>query len=158
MRPGANAEIAALFDGWCGVCTRSSAWVGARDIGNRVERLDLREAGAAERFPGVDASAAREQLHVVDRSGHVFVGIEALARLLTEIPRWTWIGRAIALPGVQTIAGIAYRYFASRRLWFNRWFPLADKTCDGNCTHAPSEPSPAAPKVASYKDGRRFLQ
>lgn len=156
-RPGANAEIAALFDGWCGVCTRSSLWVGGRDPDGRVERLDLREPVAAARFPSVPPDAAREQLHVVDRDGRVFVGIDGLARLLRALPGWSWLGRALGVPGVRGASGVAYRFFAHRRLWFNRFFPLLDAKCDGTCSHGPPAPVAAA-KAPAFLDGRALLR
>jgi predicted DCC family thiol-disulfide oxidoreductase YuxK len=159
MRPAGSAALAALFDGQCGVCTRAAAWVRERDPGGRVERLDLRQAAAAARFPRISATAAREQLHVVDPSGRVWIGIDGLGRLLREIPGWRWLGRAIGAPGLRGVAGVAYRAFARRRLFFNRWFPLAEQGCDGTCTHAPDEAKPAAAAFTAPKfaDARKHL-
>ncbi len=158
MRPAADADLAALFDGWCGVCTRSAIWVGERDAAGRVERLDMRDDAAAARFPGIDAEAARAQLHVVDRTGRVFVGIDGLARLLRAIPRWGWLGALIGLPGVRGVTGVAYRWFASRRLWFNRWFPLMDKSCDGACTHPPTTTTTTTVAAPKFADARKLLK
>jgi predicted DCC family thiol-disulfide oxidoreductase YuxK len=133
MRPGDGAVLVALFDGRCGVCTRSARWMGERDARGRIERLDLRDPVAADRFPVLSPDAVRAQLHVVDRDGRVAVGIDAVERVLGELPRWAAIGRTLAWPGVHPVAGVAYRWFARNRLWFNRWFPVSDAPA---CTDA----------------------
>lgn len=166
MQPAGDADLAALFDGWCGVCTRSAIWVGERDPAGRVERLDMRDDAAAARFPAIDAEAARAQLHVVDRDGRVYVGIDALARLLRAIPGWGPVGALIGVPGVHAVTGVAYRWFASRRLSFNRWFPLADKSCDDACSHPPVPDRPATTATTTtttapppkFADGRGLLK
>jgi predicted DCC family thiol-disulfide oxidoreductase YuxK len=156
MRPAPGSGLVALFDGQCGVCTRSAAWVAARDRRGRVERLDLRDPVAAQRFASFAPDKVREALHVVDADGTVWIGIDALARLLAEIPGWRTVGRLMVLPGLRGASGAAYTWFASRRLWFNRFFPLVEPGCDASCTH---EGTPAAsPPTAPFVDGRAFLR
>ncbi|MEQ1564398.1 MAG: DUF393 domain-containing protein [Myxococcota bacterium] len=133
MAPRPPARLAALFDGRCGVCTRSSRWFGARDPERRVERLDLRDPVAAARFPGLDPDAVRAQLHVVDADGRVVVGVDAVRLALSALPRWWLAAAALGVPGIRGLAGVAYRWFARNRLWFNRWFPLGEPACTDAC-------------------------
>ena len=135
MRPAPPAARVALFDGRCAVCSRSAGWIGARDAGGRVERLDLRDPRAAARFPGLSPDAVRAQLHAVDADGRVRIGVDAVADVLGELPRWSRVGRALGWPGVHLLAGVAYRWFARNRLWFNRWFPApeAEAACTDAC-------------------------
>lgn len=165
MRPARGASVVALFDGQCGVCTRSAAWVAARDVRGRVERLDLREPVAAARFIAFQPEKVREALHVVDSTGQIWVGVDALGRLLGELPGWRRAGRWMVAPALRGVTGAAYAWFASRRLSFNRFFPLAEKGCDGTCSHdglgvaGPPAPGAAGAKgfVTPFVDGRRFL-
>jgi predicted DCC family thiol-disulfide oxidoreductase YuxK len=156
MRPAAGAALVALFDGQCGVCTRSAAWVAERDTAGRVERLDLRDPVAAARFPSLDPASVRAALHVVDAAGRLSVGIDALARLLALLPGWRLTARVMVMPGIRVATDRAYRFFASRRLWFNRFFPLAEQGCDETCTHGAS-PAPGRAPAPKFVDGRGFL-
>jgi len=155
MRPAPGATLVALFDGQCGVCTRSAAWVAARDPGSRVERLDLRDPVAAARFVSFEPDKVREALHVVDATGATWVGIDALGRLLAELPGWRSVGRLLVAAPLRPATGAAYAWFASRRLWFNRFFPLSEKGCDGTCTHGEATSAPSS--VPKFVDGRSFL-
>lgn len=138
MAPRPPAALVALFDGQCSVCTRSAAWIGARDHAEpRIERLDLREDASASRFPAFGHAAVREQLHVIDAAGEVTVGLDAVIAVLGQLPRWAWLGWVLGLPGVHAIAGIGYRWFARNRLWFNRFLPAPVRAgCDhdGACS------------------------
>ncbi len=157
MRPSDGKALVALFDGQCGVCTRSAAWVGQRDQASAVERLDLRDPVVSARFPAFEPEKVRESLHVLDAGGELWVGVEAIARVLAVLPRWQFVARGILIPGLRGAAGAVYRAFASRRLWFNRFFPLADKGCDGSCTHGPVKSASGARKAPTFIDGRGFL-
>jgi predicted DCC family thiol-disulfide oxidoreductase YuxK len=133
LAPRPPARVVSLFDGQCGVCTRSAGWIGARDVEGRIERLDLRDPAAAERFPSLSPEAVRAQMHAVDVDGRVFVGIDAVSVVFAALPRWWVLGRALRWPGVHAVADVLYRWFARNRLWFNRWFPApaGEHACDG---------------------------
>jgi predicted DCC family thiol-disulfide oxidoreductase YuxK len=167
-KPRTGATLVALFDGACGVCTRAAAWTAARDPAGCIERLDLRQPTAALRFPGLSPEAVRASLHVVDGAGVQTVGVDAVARLLGEIPRWRWAGALLGWTVVRGFAAPAYQAFAARRLWFNRYFPLAHTGCDATCSH-PVEgtaatsldrpaSTPPAPRIATFVDGRAALR
>jgi len=166
-KPGTGATLVALFDGACGVCTRGAAWTAARDPAGRIERLDLRQPSAAARFPRLSPEAVRASLHVVDGAGGLTVGVDAVARLLREIPAWRWAGVLLGWPVVRGLASPAYQAFADRRLWFNRYFPLAHTGCDASCSHPSADPaapavgpSPPTPgvRIPPFADGRAALR
>jgi len=137
MAPTPPAAVAALFDGDCGVCSRSSAWFGHRNGAGRVERLDLRHPEAAARFPSLDADAVRALMHVVHPDGRVTIGLDAVIAVLRQLSGpWPWVAAVLRVPGIHWVADKAYRWFARHRLWFNRWFtPVSDP---GGETGAPA--------------------
>ena len=124
MRPADGAVVVALFDGRCGVCSRSARWIGERDGAGRIERLDLRDPRAAARFPRLDPDAVRAQMHVVDRDGRVVVGLDGVRAVLRELPGWSALAGELGLPGLHLLAGVLYRAFARHRLTFNRFLPV----------------------------------
>lgn len=138
MAPGPGKRIVALFDGDCGVCSRSSRFFGTRDAHGRVERQNLRDPVAAARFPTLDADAVRASMHAVRADGSVVIGLDAVREVLAELPApWPWVAAFLGLPGVHALGRVGYRWFARHRLTFNRWVsPVADATsgpvCEGD--------------------------
>jgi len=135
MAPQPPAVVAALFDGDCGVCSRSSAWFGPRNGAGRVERLDLRDPVAAERFPQLDPEAVRALMHVVLPDGRVVIGLDAVIAVLAELSgAWPAVATLLRVPGLHWLADKVYRLFARNRLFFNRWFtPVSDApVCEGD--------------------------
>ncbi len=135
MRPGSGAAVVALFDGRCGVCSRSARWIAGRDPAGRVERLDLRDPLAAARFPDLSPDAVRAQMHVVDQDGRVHVGLDGVRAVLRELPGLGVVAIGLGLPGIRAVAGVLYRAFARHRLSFNRWFPApgGEPPCTDAC-------------------------
>ncbi|MEZ4236400.1 MAG: DUF393 domain-containing protein [Myxococcota bacterium] len=123
MAPQPPATVVSLFDGQCGVCSRSAGWIGQRDVHGRIERLDLRDPRAADRFPALSPDACRAQMHAVDADGNVIVGLDAVRAVLAPLPGWRLVAWGLGLPVVHRLATWGYRWFARNRLWFNRWIP-----------------------------------
>jgi predicted DCC family thiol-disulfide oxidoreductase YuxK len=102
-----------VFDGDCGICT-TLAGVIERRLRPPVavqpwQRLDLAAYGLTD-------LECIEALQYVDADGRVYAAELAVARLL-RASRW-WArpaGLVIALPGVRSIAGLAYRWVARNR-------------------------------------------
>jgi predicted DCC family thiol-disulfide oxidoreductase YuxK len=134
MRPAAGTAVVSLFDGDCGICTRTARWIGARDPAGRVERLDLRDPESAARFPGLSTDAVRANLHAIDAEGRIHVGLDGVIAVFGVLPRWAWVARILALPGVHPVASLGYRWFARNRLWFNRFVPVPEG--EAPCTDA----------------------
>ncbi len=137
MAPAAGKCIVALFDGNCGVCSRSARFFGMRDRDGVVERQDLRDAAAAARFPTLDPDAVRASMHAVRPDGSVVIGLDAVREVLSELPGvWPWVAAVLGVPGIHALAKIGYRLLARNRLVFNRWVtPVA------NAAGADAEPA-----------------
>lgn len=135
MRPAEGAVVVALFDGRCGVCSRSARWFGGRDHQGRIERLDLRDLEAAARFPDLSPDAVRAQMHVVDRDGRVHIGLDGVRAALRELPGWSPLASVLGWPGLHGVASLLYVAFAKNRLFFNRWLPVpeGEQPCTDAC-------------------------
>jgi predicted DCC family thiol-disulfide oxidoreductase YuxK len=116
------------------VCARSARWIAARDPEGRIERLDLRDAVTAARFPDLSPDAVRAQMHVVTPDGAVLVGLDGVRAVLEVLPGWGLVARTLGLPGLHAVASALYRAFARHRLVFNRWVPLPED--EAPCTDA----------------------
>jgi predicted DCC family thiol-disulfide oxidoreductase YuxK len=102
-----------IYDGDCGICTRLAAFAGRRlrpraDV-RASQELDLAAYGVTE-------AQCAEALQLVTADGRVYAGHDAIARLLlVSHPLWRPAGLVLLLPGVNALAGVAYRWIARNR-------------------------------------------
>jgi predicted DCC family thiol-disulfide oxidoreductase YuxK len=69
---------------------------------------------------GAELDKVRHSLHVRDEMGAVFVGADAVARLMLETPGQKWLGRLLMTPALRPIARWLYDRFADRLYAWNR--------------------------------------
>ena len=108
-----NSGPVLVFDGDCGICTT---------LAGVVER-HLRPPAAVQAWQrldlpalGLTPEACTEALQYVDADGRVHSAEMAVARLLRVSRPWFRpAGVVLALPGVRTLAGLAYRWVARNR-------------------------------------------
>jgi predicted DCC family thiol-disulfide oxidoreductase YuxK len=111
-------RLSILYDGSCGLCQGTVAWVGALDLWKRVETLDaFRDWDQIQkRFPRLDQAACMENMHAVTSSGRIAMGFDAYRLLAWQLPL-TWITAPfLYLPGVRPLGTRVYARVASRRL------------------------------------------
>ncbi|GAB3684359.1 thiol-disulfide oxidoreductase DCC family protein [Saccharopolyspora tripterygii] len=101
-----------IYDGDCGFCTRSVRLAVRLPVSMSVrpwQEVDLTALRTTE-------ARARHEVLWIDRSGRVFGGAEAVARLLKScrLP-WAVLGRIMSAPLLRTIAARAYRWVADNR-------------------------------------------
>ena len=65
---------------------------------------------------GIDADAAAKRLHV--REGdRMLSGVAAFLALWRAMPRYAWLARIVALPGLRQVAGVIYERILAPRLY-----------------------------------------
>lgn len=116
-----------VFDGDCGMCTRAAGLVTDRfrpspeayDV-EPAQRLDLAALG-------LTADQCDEALQWVGADGRVSSAQDAVARMLLASRAWARpLGAVLLLPGVNTLAGAAYRWVARHR----HRFPGGTPACE----------------------------
>lgn len=132
MAPAPGAELVALFDGDCAICTTTMHFIWARDLVGRVECVDLRDEAVAARFPAFSVEAVRAQLHAVDRDGRVFVGIDAVRECGRRLPKYWTVAWILGVPGIRFVAQQVYVLIAKNRMLLNPWL-RRDECADGSC-------------------------
>ncbi|HYH95712.1 lipase maturation factor family protein [Hyalangium sp.] len=114
MRWSPTMRPLVLYDGDCGFCRR---WV-ARWQARTQGRVLFLPARLLPRWVlGIRRGAARRAMQLIEPSGAISQGAEAVFRMLRFSPRrrtraLAWLG---LLPGVRTLAGGLYRLIASQR-------------------------------------------
>jgi len=110
------SKIRVIYNDTCPIC--------AREVGHYMRSAEA--AGAPIRFDGLDGAdlaahgldrdRAARRFHLV-REGQLLSGVDAFVALWTELPRWRWLARIVALPGIRQIAGVAYDRAAAPALY-----------------------------------------
>jgi predicted DCC family thiol-disulfide oxidoreductase YuxK len=101
-----------LYDGQCGFCKRHiERWRALS--GDAVEYLPFQEN--AEQFPQVAREQLERAVHLIEPSGRITRGAEAVFRIasLSRKRRWEWCYAHV--PGFALVTETAYRFVASHR-------------------------------------------
>lgn len=105
-----------LYNDRCPVCRAEiahyRAYAEARDLPLRFHDLNSR---ALEDW-GIDADNAARRLHV-RQGGQVMSGVSAFLALWRALPRYRWIARIVALPGLRQAAHLLYEHVLAPRLY-----------------------------------------
>lgn len=109
-----GTELVALYDGHCGLCRRSAAWLQVRDRAQRLNLVPLQTPGVLEYFR-LSAEEAEGEMHVFSAAGAHYAGADGVLRALTLLPRYRLLRPLWSLPGVMPIARVIYREVAKRR-------------------------------------------
>jgi predicted DCC family thiol-disulfide oxidoreductase YuxK len=83
---------------------------------DRLEYLPNQASAVEERFPQIPPEALAGSLHLVGPEGEVWEGAEAVERIVTLLPGYTWLSRLFGLPFARPLARAAYRTIA--RSWY----------------------------------------
>jgi predicted DCC family thiol-disulfide oxidoreductase YuxK len=100
-----------IYDGDCGFCSRCVAWASRRsDV--RFEPFQRTDLGAY----GITEDAAATAVHWVGSEGQIRRGAAAVAAVLRQCRRgWPIVGMLMQVPGIRTLAEIAYSWVARNR-------------------------------------------
>jgi predicted DCC family thiol-disulfide oxidoreductase YuxK len=110
--------IRIFYDGACVVCAGEVEQYRRRD---RASRLQLVDISAADFNPlpfGIPLQAFQYELHVIDRAGTVYRGIDAFRAIWQAFPDvrlFRLLAWLVTLPVITTLARLGYRCFARLR-------------------------------------------
>ncbi|MEQ8844073.1 MAG: DUF393 domain-containing protein [Phycisphaerales bacterium] len=124
-----------LYDGECAFCrvsVRRASRVAGRD---RVEAVNYHEPGALDDLPGVSAEDCQGAMHLIETSGRVSKGAEAIARVLMMRPVLGLLGRLYYIPGVRWLSDRAYGLIARNRHRISKLYGGA--SCDSGACALP---------------------
>ncbi|MEO8030422.1 MAG: DCC1-like thiol-disulfide oxidoreductase family protein, partial [Gemmatimonadota bacterium] len=115
---GARGSVAMLFDGSCGVCTRTMRVLRAVDVLGRIEFLDVigQWPVIASRYPGLDRLQCLADMHVLASDSSAATGFVAYRRLAWRVPVAWLVLPLLYLPPVPQIARRIYRRVADDRM------------------------------------------
>ncbi|WP_147127363.1 thiol-disulfide oxidoreductase DCC family protein [Shimia ponticola] len=111
-------ETKVLFNDECPVCSWEINHYAdyARKNGLPI-RFDDLNTDARDAW-GIDADTAARRLYVL-HDGELLSGIPAFIELWRQMPRYKWLARVVALPGLKQLASLAYDYVLAPVIY--RW-------------------------------------
>lgn len=116
-----KTKMVVLYDGRCGLCRRSMAWLEMMDWLHRLKFADFRDVESREKFAeGTPLKDLDRALHVRfsgkdSRKGEMKNGFDAIRALSWHLPAIWFAAPFLYLPGVAPIGRFAYQFVADRR-------------------------------------------
>lgn len=111
---GRTDRCTVFYDGSCPLCSAEIGMYRAQDRDGALRLVDVSAPGA-ELPPGVTQPGAMARFHVMAPDGRVLSGAAAFVALWRGLPRWRWLARLAALPGILWGLEGAYRLFLPLR-------------------------------------------
>lgn len=115
MSPSPRLDV--LYDGGCGLCSRTMAvlvrldWLGRLrfvDIVRNWDHLDTM-------FPNVSRDACVDEMHVVSVEGRVTAGFDGFRTIARHVPLLMPFAPLLSVPGVPAVGRHVYSYVAAHR-------------------------------------------
>jgi predicted DCC family thiol-disulfide oxidoreductase YuxK len=110
-----TSETHVLYNARCPVCRAEidhyRAYSDARGLPVAYHDLNTRDLADW----GIGADAAARRLHV-RQGGRVLSGVDAFLALWRALPRYRWLARIVALPGLRQGAHLVYERILAPRL------------------------------------------
>lgn len=116
MQVPPEASWVIIYDGQCRLCTAGAPRLASWFVGTNVELVDYHAPDALTRFgTSITPEACQAALHLVDPSGRVFRGAEAVARAIASRGRLWRVAMAYYVPGVRWMLDRMYGLVAENR-------------------------------------------
>ncbi len=117
MLPGAppSARQTIVYDGSCEFCRRQIAWIRERDRAGAFAFTPAQTPDLFEQHPQLASEQLSTGLRLIDATGAVHVGADAVYRIARQMPGWRWVALGYRVPGMRMIGRAAYAFVARRR-------------------------------------------
>ncbi|MEL7099917.1 MAG: DUF393 domain-containing protein [Pseudomonadota bacterium] len=116
MEQSTQEPTEVLYNADCPVCSfeidHYAAYADKHDLPIRFDDLNAGERAAW----GLDRETAARRLHV-RKGGQIYAGIPAFIILWQDMPRYRWLARLVALPGVHWTACKVYDHILAPLLY-----------------------------------------
>ena len=124
-------RITVFYDGACPLCTKEVAKWRKAPFTCPVEWFDINGQEDALIRQGIDPHAALVELHTKTKDGVIRTSIDSYVLLLSQLPRWRWVGSLMNLPIIKPTLKWIYDVLTKVRLKKEgRWNSACDsKRC-----------------------------
>jgi len=133
--------IEVFYDGGCRLCVASRRWVEARDRAHCLQFHDLDAPATQAVLPGGGEQTFLEMMARTS-DGRLVTGFDAWLAVLSVLPRWRWLARALAAPPLRWVGPPVYRVVARHR-----------RRLLGNVTDRCAAPDSIDPRAGPHQRG-----
>jgi len=106
-----------IYDANCPMCTRAQAWIARHAQPGALEYLGCQSDERARRVPQMSEEECMEAMQLVLEDGRIFAATAAFERLLPRLRGpWRHLALLFRVPGVRSLAPLAYRVIARNRM------------------------------------------
>ena len=114
-----------VYDGECRFCIDQVERVKRMDRGGQFEYIPRQSPEVNKRFPALQTINFEEGMRVVDDSGRIFVGADAVHQIARRLPGTRMFAWLYHLPILKQIARQTYKWVAANR-------KRLGETCENN--------------------------
>nr|WP_298682108.1 DUF393 domain-containing protein [uncultured Dongia sp.] len=114
------AKLEVYYNSACPVCAAGINNQRQRMKGNDSAWKDIAQDENLVCEIGADLNKVRHSLHVRDEMGEVFIGADAIAKLMLDTPGQKWLGRVMMWEGMRPVSRWLYDRFADQLFAWNR--------------------------------------
>lgn len=106
-----------LYDGGCGFCSRTVAWLARLDWRGRLRFVDFNAEWDRlnSSYPMLDRDACVNAMHVISPRGRITAGFDAFRTIAWLVPLLWPIAPLMYVPGVPPVGRSVYRFIARHR-------------------------------------------
>ncbi len=115
-----QAKPVVVYDGECSFCLRQIERIKRRDRCSQFEYVPRQSPELDERFPRLADDDFNSGMRLITPGGEILVGADALYHIARRLPIWGNIAWLYRLPGLNTLARLAYRWIAANRYRLGR--------------------------------------
>ena len=115
------SQSVVYFDGSCPLCRAEIGYYRRSDANDTLCFVDVSRTDAVL-HNGLNAQQAMKRFHVRTRDGKLLSGAAAFVEVWSRLPKWKWVARAAALPGVTSVLEFGYKMFLPARPMISRLF------------------------------------
>jgi len=122
--------IQVFFDGSCSVCAAEIEHYLRQDNSGNIIAVDISAVDFDPEPYNISRDTFMRELHVIDRDGNVYRGVEAFMAIWQVFPDlsiYRFVGAFLGLPLVNPVAHLLYKGFASIR----PYLPKRKSSCSG---------------------------
>jgi predicted DCC family thiol-disulfide oxidoreductase YuxK len=112
MESEGKPKVKIYYDGVCNLCSGLADTIDQSEHGANFSLNDISKDPLPQ---GVSKEEAMHDVHVVDESGTMYRGADAVLRVLDMYPGFRWIAALGRLPGLHLIAMGVYRVVEQTR-------------------------------------------
>lgn len=127
-----------FYDGACSVCATKIEHYLRRDRAGKLMGQDISAPGFAPEKHQIPLADFMYELHVIDRSGNIYRGVEAFWAIWQAFPAssvYGLLGKIVTAPVLNPLAHLLYKGFARIRTYLPKRRDCSSGTCNISKRH-----------------------